>query len=131
VKQERVDPGWAWTRKFNISAGVKLGDHVHLSGLVALDGAGNLVGEGDVHAQSRQVFRNIEEALASVGAQMADVTKITTWLTDMANYGDFAKARSEAFPNGVASTAICSPMLAMPGLLVEIEAIAVIGSGGA
>ncbi len=35
MKQERLDPGWAWTRKYNISAGVKLGDTVQLSGIVA------------------------------------------------------------------------------------------------
>ena len=131
MKQERVDPGWAWTKKFNITAGVKVGDDVHLSGLVALDGDGNLVGEGDVYAQSKKVFENIEEALASVGAGIADVTKITTWLTDMSNYGGFSKARAEAFPSGVASTVVCSPALALPGLLVEVEAIAVIGSGQA
>ena len=48
MKQERLDPGWAWTKKYNISAGVKLGDTVQLSGIVALDGTGNIVGVGDV-----------------------------------------------------------------------------------
>lgn len=131
MKQERVDPGWAWTRKFNISAGVKLGDTVYLSGNVALDGEGAVVGAGDVYAQSTQIFKNIEEALASAGAGMADVVKITTYLTDIARYGEFSKARTEAFPGGVpASTAIASPGLVLPELLVEVEAMAVIGSGG-
>ncbi len=57
MKQERVDPGWAWTKKFNISAGVKVGDTVHLSGAVAFDSQGNVVGEGDVYAQSKQIFK--------------------------------------------------------------------------
>ena len=47
MKQERLDPGWAWTKKYNISAGVKLGDTVQLSGIVALDGEGNIIGVGD------------------------------------------------------------------------------------
>lgn len=130
MKQERVDPGWAWTKKFNISAGVKLGDTIHLSGTVSLDSDGNVVGVGDVYAQSRQIFRNIEEALQSAGASMADVIKITTYLTDISTYGEFGKARTEAFPNGVpASTAVATPALVMPELLVEVETIAVIGSG--
>ena len=130
MKQERVDPGWAWTKKFNISAGVKVGDTVHLSGAVAFGSEGNVVGEGDVYAQSKQVFKNIEEALASAGAAMADVVKITTYLTDISRYGEFGKARTEAFPDGVpSSTVVTSPALVMPELLVEVEAVAVIGSG--
>ena len=65
MKQECVDPGWAWTKRLNISAGVKLGETVILSGTVALDSEGNVVGEGDVYAQSKQIFKNIEEAARS------------------------------------------------------------------
>ena len=130
MKQERVDPGWSWTKKYNISAGVKLGDTIHLSGNVAFDDAGEVIGVGDVYAQSKQIFKNIEEALASAGATMDDVIKITTYLTDIAEYGAFGKARTEAFPNGVpASTAVAVSALVMPELLVEVEAVAVIGSG--
>lgn len=72
MAQERIDPGWAWARKLDISAGVKIGDTVYLSGTVAFDSDGNVVGGADVHAQAKQVFRNIEEALAAAGATMAD-----------------------------------------------------------
>ncbi len=130
MKQERVDPGWAWTKKFNFWAGVKLGETVQLSGMVAFDGEGNVIGDGDFYAQSIQTFKNIEEALASAGATMADLVKITTYLTDMAGYQDFSRARSEIFPNGVpSSTAVTTPALIKPELLVEIEAMAIIGSG--
>ena len=130
MKQERVDPGWDWTKKYKISAGVKLGDTIYLSGNVAFDNAGNVIGAGDVYVQSKQIFKNIEEALVSAGAAMTDVIKITTYLTDIAQYGEFGKARTEAFPNGVpASTAVAVSALVMPELLVEVEAVAVIGSG--
>ncbi len=130
MKQERIDPGWAWAKKLNISAGVKIGDTVYLSGTVAFDSAGNVVGEGDVYAQAKQVFKNIEAALASAGATMADVVKITTFMTDMSGYGEFGRARTEAFPGGVpASAAYATPALIKPELLVEVESIAVIGSG--
>ncbi len=130
MKQERVDPGWAWPKKFNFWVGVKLDETVQLSGLVAFDGEGNVIGEGDVYAQSMQTFKNIEEALASAGATMADVVKITTYLTDMAGYQDFSRARGEIFPNGVpSSTTVTAPALIKPELLVEIEAMAIIGSG--
>lgn len=130
MKQQRLDPGWAWTKKINISAGAKLGDTVYLSGICSLDDAGSVVAKDDVYGQSKRTFANIEEALASAGATMADVVKITTYLTDISTYADFAKARTEAFPGGVpASTAVATPALVMPELLVEVEAMAVIGSG--
>jgi enamine deaminase RidA (YjgF/YER057c/UK114 family) len=55
-KQERLDPGWAWTKKYNIGAGVKVGDTIYTSGLVALDSDGNVIGE-DVHTQFSQIFK--------------------------------------------------------------------------
>ena len=131
MKQERVDPGWAWTEELNISAGVKVGETVHLSGTVAFDGDGNVVGGGSVYEQSKKVFSNIEEALASTGASMADVVKITTFLTDISAYGEFRRARTEAFPKGVPASAVYeTPALIKPELLVEVETIAVVGSGG-
>ena len=130
MKQERIDPGWAWAGKLNISAGVKIGDTVYLSGTVAFDSEGNVIGD-DVYAQAKQIFRNIEEALAAAGATMADVVKIATFLTDMSDYKDCGRARTEAFPKGVpASAAYATPALIKPELRVEVEAIAVIGSGG-
>jgi enamine deaminase RidA (YjgF/YER057c/UK114 family) len=129
MKQHRLDPGWAWTKKFNLSAGVKIGDTIYTSGLVAFDSDGNVIGE-DVYTQAKQTFQNIEELLSSAGATMADVIKINTFLTDISQYGEFGRARTEAFPAGVpASAAYATPALVMPALLVEVEAIAVVGSG--
>ena len=130
MKRERVDPGWSWTRKFNFWVGWKMGDTVQLSGLVAFDSEGGVVGKDDVYAQSIKTFQNIEEALAGAGAKMKDVVKITTYLTDMAGYPEFSRARAETFPDGVpASSTVVSPALILPELLVEIEAMAIIGSG--
>ena len=130
MKQERIDPGWAWAKKLNISAGVKVGDTIYLSGTVAFDNDGNVIGAGSVYEQSKQVFTNIEGALECAGASMADIIKITTFLTDISGYGEFGRARTEAFPNGVpASAAYETSALIKPELLVEVEAIAVIGSG--
>ena len=130
MKRERVDPGWEWTKKFNFWVGWKLGDTVQLSGLVAFDSDGAVVGEGDVYAQSVKTFENIEEALATVGGKRSDIVKITTYLTDMSGYADFSRARAERFPGGVpSSSTVVSPQLIKPELLVEIEAMAILGSG--
>jgi len=131
MKRERIDPGWAWLKKFNISAGEKIGDTVWLSGAVAFDEEGNVVGGDDLYAQTMKTFENIAEALASAGASMGDIVKINTFLTDLTRYAEYGKARTETFPNGVpASTVVGTTALVRPELLVEVEAIAVIGSGG-
>ncbi len=130
MQRELVDPNWNWTKEYNISAGVKLGDTVYLSGAAALDRDGNVVGEGDLYAQSTQTFLNIAEALASVGAAMSDVVKITTYLTDVSRHAEFGRARAEAFPSGVpASTLVGTSGLVLQALLVEVDVIAAVGSG--
>lgn len=48
MKQQRLDPGWAWTEKLDITGGVRIGDTVYTSATVAFDRDGNVVGEGDV-----------------------------------------------------------------------------------
>ena len=125
MPNEIINPGWTWPAKFGLVAGVKRGNTIYLSGYVAVDGAGNPVGVGDMYAQAQQIFRNIQEALTSAGAGMEDLVKLTAYLVDMARYAEFAKARAEAFPQGPpASTAVATPALAAPIFLVEVEAIA-------
>ncbi len=127
MHRQVIDPGWEWTRRFKISVGHQVGATVYLSGLVALDEHGDLVGGDDVYQQSIQIFRNIEQALASVGGSLDDLVRITTYLTDIDRYAEFSRARAETFPAGPpASTALATPALVMPELLVEIEATAVL-----
>ena len=107
-----------------------MGDTIYVSGQGPLDPEGQLVGEGDMTAQSRQVFANIRAVLAEAGATMDDVVKITSFITDTGRYAEYAAARAEAFPNQVpASSTVTVADLVLPGMLVEVEAIAVLGSG--
>ena len=130
AKRIEVNPDWPWARKFRFNLGVRVGDTVYVSGSVAWDPEGNVVGGNDMKAQSRQAFANVREILAEAGATMDDVVKITAFLTDISRYAEYSAARAEAFPNKVpASTAVSVPALIQPELLVEIEAVAVIGSG--
>jgi len=99
---------------------------VVVSGQVALDGNGTLVGAGDFEAQAVQVFDNLAVALAAAGATFADVVRLGSYLTDMSNLGVLRDVRlrylSEPYP---AATAVAAT-LAMPELLVEVDAIAVV-----
>ena len=103
---------------------------VYISGQVAMDGAGALVGGSDLAAQTEQVFRNLETALRAAGATFADVVKITTYVVDytVEARAVIAGVRSRYFPTPPpASTLVGVSALALPGWLIEIEAVASVG----
>ncbi len=129
-KREEIDVDWPWAKKFPFHSAIKVGDTVWVSGIVAWDPDGNIVGEDDMLVQTRQTFANMKEVLEAAGATMDDVVKIQAFLTDIDRYADYSRGRSEAFTGNMpASTAVTSPKLLQDGLLVEIECVAVIGSG--
>ncbi len=98
-----------------------------ISGQVALDAKGQLVGSGDFSAQAEQVFRNLKVALDSEGASFRDVVKITTYVTDMTHRDDLQKVRSKYFSSEPpASTLVGVTALANPEFMLEIEAIAIL-----
>ena len=105
------------------------GTTVYLSGQVPVDANGDLVGDGDFGAQARQVFANLRLALAGVGADFSNVVRMTTYVV---NYSPelreaLGAARSEAMGDArAASTLLGVQALAVPGYLIEVEAIAVV-----
>ena len=130
AKRIEVNPDWPWAEKFGFHLGIRVENTVYVSGTVAWDRDGNIVGQDNMLEQSRQAFSNVKEILAEAGATMDDVVKINAFLTDINRYSEYSAARAEAFTNNIpASTAVASPALVEPGLLIEIEAIAEIGSG--
>ena len=107
-----------------LSPGIQVGDFLFVSGHVGTDATGNLVGPGDCEAQSRQVMSNIRNVVEAAGGSMANVVKITCFLTDVANYPAYGKVRSETFPNDPpASSTVIVAGLVRPELLVEVEAV--------
>jgi len=85
--------------------------------------------KGDFEAQTRTIFALIEQTLKRAGGSLKDIVTMTAYLTDARNGGTFAKVRTEMFPdrNFPASAQITVANLAVPGMLVEIQAVAVIG----
>lgn len=101
---------------------------VVISGQVPADGAGALVGRGDPAAQVRQVFENLNAALAAAGATMEQVVKLTVFLTDLADLEVFRRVRDEyiSLDRPPASSLVQVSGLVNPEFRVEIEALAVI-----
>jgi len=105
------------------------GRTVYIAGQLGLDMENKLVGApGDFRAQCIKAIENLKAALASVGAQLSDVVKITNYLTDMSSHiGVYREVRDQFFSMPrPASTAVGISQLARPGALFEIEAIAVL-----
>jgi 2-iminobutanoate/2-iminopropanoate deaminase len=108
---------------------VRTGDLLFVSGIVAVDGEGRLVGGDDVVAQTRQVFENMRHVLAAAGCGFEDVVKVTIFLTDVDDRPKINPVRQAIFgATRPASTLVEVSRLAVPGAKVEIEAVAFIPS---
>ena len=112
---------------------VKAGELLFIAGQVAYDTNGNLVERGDVAAQTRQVFENIGQILASAGASFTDVAEFTTYLVGKESVQPYLEARSELFqtffPDGdyPANTLLIVDGLVREELLIEVKAVAGLG----
>ena len=103
---------------------------VFCAGAVALDADGNVVGKGDIVAQTRQVHENIKRCLAAAGGTFADVCKVTVFLKNVADREKVNTVRKEYFgAHRPASTLIEISRLVRDDLLIEIEATAVLPNG--
>jgi 2-iminobutanoate/2-iminopropanoate deaminase len=108
---------------------VRAGRLLFVSGCAPLDDAGRLVGDGDVLTQTRQVLANMREVLAAAGAEFAHVAKVTVFLTDVEDRQTVDIARREFFGSArPASTLVEVSRLAIEGMKVEIECVAVLPS---
>ena len=126
-EKEIVNPGWDHFRKLTFSPGVKRGNLLFISGTTATDDEGRLVGEGDIVAQTRQIFLRIGKVLEAAGASFDDIVMTTDYITTTEGYRGTADVRREFFKNGFpASTGVIVAGLLRPGALIEIDAIAVL-----
>ena len=110
VRVETGDAGW-----------------IHVSGQIAIDTESNLVGPGDLRAQTRQVFENLKAILEANGATFGDAVKIGTYLTTLDDLAAMREVRSEYLTSDPpASTAVQVVALVVPDALIEIDLVAVV-----
>jgi reactive intermediate/imine deaminase len=111
---------------FRLAQGYRIGDVLVISGQAALSLEGQVVGAGDFDAQAEQAFRNLQAVLEAGGSSLANVVKVTIFLTDMGNFPKIVDLRGKWFtPPYPADTIVEVRALALPELEIEIEAIAV------
>jgi enamine deaminase RidA (YjgF/YER057c/UK114 family) len=103
------------------------GQLLYISGQVAWDTSGNIVGKGDARAQARQAFQNLRQVLQATGGDVKDLMKITTYITNIEDFPAVAEARSEVFQGELpASTLIVVKSLFHPDFLIEVEGVAAV-----
>ncbi len=104
------------------------GSLVFISGQVALDKFGNLVGEADCQAQLHQVFENLKAAVEFSGGTLNDIVKLNSYFVDLSHLPTFREVRDRyiSLKNPPTSTAVQVSRLFRPEFLVEIEAVAVV-----
>lgn len=103
------------------------GTHIFISGQLARDAAGNIVGRGDMRAQIEQVGKNLQACLEAAGARLTDLVKTTTYVTDIDEFFKHADMRMRYFgPALPTSTTVEVRRLSHPDFLVEVEAVAIV-----
>jgi reactive intermediate/imine deaminase len=127
VKIERITTDPDPYERFRLALGYRVGELLFVSGQASVDENAQLVGEGDFDAQAEQTFRNLQRVLEAGGSSLANVVKVTIFLTDMSSFEKIVELRGKWFaPPYPADTIVEVSSLAFPELMIEIEAIAVV-----
>lgn len=120
----RLSSGAPWEPLIGYSRVVVAGSLVFVAGTTATVN-GRVVGAGDAYAQTIQAFRNVETALASAGAGLADVVQTQLFVTDITRWEEVGRAHRELFGDIRPVTAMVGiSALIDPEMLVEVQAVA-------
>ncbi len=118
---------WHEARAFSSAVKVTGGSLVFLAGMSPVDVHRELVGVADFDAQVEQVWENMRLALEKAGGKLSDVVSMTVFLTDMRHGNRFIELRERKFGKDFPASALIGiDLLAVPGMLIEIQAIAAI-----
>ena len=126
-QRQHISSGAKWEATVGYSRAVKVGPFIFVSGTTAVGDDGEIVGEGDVYAQTKRIFEIIARALNEAGASLEHVVRTRMFITDISQWEQAGKAHGEIFGSiRPASTLVEVQALVDPRLLIEIEVDAVL-----
>src|SRR5688572_29543055 len=119
--------GAQWETVVGYSRAVKVGNVIEVSGTVAVDESGILIGEGDAYLQTKFIIQKIEAVLLQAGASLTDVVRTRMFVTDISQWEAIGRAHGEAFSHVKPCTSMLEVQrLIQPEYLVEIEVTAIL-----
>jgi enamine deaminase RidA (YjgF/YER057c/UK114 family) len=126
LRRTNYSSGAVWEDVVGYSRAVKLGNHIEVSGTVAADENGHVIGRNDAYQQTVYILQKIETVLKEAGASFKDVVRTRMFVTDISRFEEYGKAHGEFF----SSIKPCTSMIEVKGLvapefLIEIEVTAI------
>jgi enamine deaminase RidA (YjgF/YER057c/UK114 family) len=123
---QSVVPNDKWPARYTFSPATRAGNLVFLSGTTGTDDDGNIVGPGDIVAQTRRIFEKFALILQSVGGNLSNIVETTDYVLSLDDYKKTATLRRELFkgPPWPAATGVVVAGLIREGALIEIKGIA-------
>lgn len=127
ITRKNISSGAPWEEIVGYSRAVRIGSVVEVTGTVAVDTAGAVVGKGDPYAQTIFILRKIEGVLQQAGASLKDVVRTRMFVTDITRWEEYGKAHGEIFRE----IKPCTTMVEVSRLIgeeymIEIEATAIL-----
>lgn len=128
MERTRISSGTTWEDQVGYSRAVRVGDRIEVAGTTATDEDGQLVGAGDPYEQTKAALAKIERAIEEAGGSVEDVVRTRVYVVDADDWEAVGRAHSELFDDvRPASTMLEVSRLIDTDLLVEVEAVAVVG----
>lgn len=126
-KRINFSSGAIWEHKVGYCRAVKVGNHIEVSGTVASNEKGEVIGKNDAYQQTVFILQKIEKVLKEAGASLNSVVRTRMFVTDISRFDEYGRAHGEFF----SSIKPCTSMIEVkglvgPGYLIEIEATAIL-----
>lgn len=127
MQRQNFSSGAKWESIVGYSRAVKVGNFIEITGTVAVDDDGNVVGNGDAYAQTVFIYQKIQKVLEQAGASLKDVVRVRMFVTDISRWEEYGRGHSEFFKDiRPCNTMVEVSKLISPEYLIEIEASAII-----